>query len=416
VCLPIQVEVDIFWSPHICTFIASGNSLFVCCLEAEIRKEKVMARVVVIGGGYAGLACLIDLAKKAPELRLDLIDCRAEHCKITNLHKTFVKPINNFLVSYVDLAERFGFTFHQQELNFTTAELQAWQQTKKLPLADKELSFDWLVVCTGSKPLLQAIGKEVYDISDLQGGYGPKMLDAWMTEAVYQQIELSFVGAGATGLQVFFELQEHLQRKRVDCHLRLIDLGERLAKELPEGAHRYILRKLRREGIEYLPETEFLGQEDGQVHLAEQKSGREYHLPSIATCLFTGVQRAPIALQSNVYGQVELGGQLLTEIFSAGDCANYAGKGLNHLTAQAAVRKGKLVAHNILNLKAGRGLRPYRYQEKGYLLSLGSVDAVGWLGLRCNLLKGFTANVLKDALEQQYDLYLEGVDTYLGSP
>ena len=86
------------------------------------------------------------------------------------------------------------------------------------------------------------------------------------------------------------------------------------------------------------------------------------------------------------------------------------------MTAQAAVRKGKLVAHNIRNLNAQRGLRRYRYQEKGYLLSLGSIDAVGWLGLRCNLLKGFPANVLKEAMESQYDLFLDGVDTYLGFP
>jgi NADH dehydrogenase len=110
------------------------------------------------------------------------------------------------------------------------------------------------------------------------------------------------------------------------------------------------------------------------------------------------------------------GGQLLQEIFSAGDCADYAGNGLNQLSAQAAVRKGKLVAHNIRNLNAGRGLHRYRYQEKGYLLSLGSVDAVGWLGLRCNLIKGFAANVLKEAMESQYNLYLDGVDTYLGFP
>ena len=84
-----------------------------------------MARVVVIGGGYAGLACLIDLAKKAPELELYLIDSRADHCKTTNLHKSFLKPISDFHVSYAELAKRFGFIFHQQKLIFTTVELQA---------------------------------------------------------------------------------------------------------------------------------------------------------------------------------------------------------------------------------------------------------------------------------------------------
>ncbi|MEJ2519039.1 MAG: FAD-dependent oxidoreductase [Desulfuromonadales bacterium] len=375
-----------------------------------------MARVVVIGGGYAGLACLIDLAKKAPQLERHLVDGRSTHCKMTNLHKTFVKPVTDFTVPYAELGDRFGFRLHQQQLGITQAAVKTWQQTKKLPLADGELAFDWLVVATGSRPQIQPMNENVFGLSALQDGRGPQLLEDWVTKAVDPRIELSFVGAGATGLQVLFELQEQLRRKRVDCGLRLVDLGNRLAAELPDGAHRYIGRKLQREKIDYLPDTEFLGQEDGEVLLAEKESGRKYRLPSTATLLFPGVKPAPWALQSNPYGQVEIDGQVLADIFSAGDCADYAGNGLNHLTAQAAVRKGKLVAQNICSINADRDLRPYRYQEKGYLLSLGSIDAVGWLLLRCNLITGFKANVLKEALESQYDLYLDGVDTYLGSP
>ncbi|MGW8313175.1 MAG: NAD(P)/FAD-dependent oxidoreductase [Desulfuromonadales bacterium] len=375
-----------------------------------------MAEVVVIGGGYAGLACLIDLSKKAPQMKLHLIDARAEHCKMTNLHKTFAKPVSEFLVPYTALADRFGFTFHRKKIIFAEEDLKRWQQTKKLSLDDRELTFDRLVVATGSRPQLQPKSSEVFGLAALQGGRGPALLERWMTEAVTRTIDLSFVGGGATGLQVLFELQEQLRRRRVDYRLRLIDLGDRLAPVLPEGAHRYILRKLRREGIDYLAKTEFLGQQDGRILLFDHATNREYHLPSAATLLFPGVQRAPFALQSNAFGQVESDDQLLPDIFSAGDCADYREGGFNQLTAQAAVRKGKLVAYNIRSLNSGRELRRYQYQEKGYLLSLGPVDAVGWLGLRFHLIKGFAANVLKDAMESQYDLYLDGVDTYLGFP
>jgi len=173
-----------------------------------------MAKVVVIGGGYAGLACLIELAKKAPKTELSLIDGRALHCKITNLHKTFAQPVADFQVPFAELAERFGFAFHRHRLNFTAADLISWQQTKKLPLADRELAFDWLVVCTGSHPLLQSHSTDVHDISDLQDGRGPQLLERWLSEAKTRRIELSFVGAGATGLQVLFELQEQLRSKR----------------------------------------------------------------------------------------------------------------------------------------------------------------------------------------------------------
>lgn len=375
-----------------------------------------MSKVVVIGGGYAGLVCLIELAKKAPNLELHLVDAATVHCKITNLHKTFSKPIDEFRVPYTQLAERFNFSFHQQKVTFTATDLQRWQQQKTLPLGENGLPFDWLVIATGATPLFNPQGEEVYGQQSLQSGAGLALFEHWLALGESQRLEISLVGAGATGLQVLFELNEQLRKRRLDYHLRLVDLAARTAPQLPPGANRYIVRKLRREGIDYFPETEYCDQRDGRIELKERGNERHFSLPSDTTLLFPGVRRAPFTLQSNCYGQVERDEQLLPEIFSAGDSAYYASDGLNLLTAQAAVRKGKLVAHNIRNLNSGRGLRRYRYQEKGYLLSLGSIDAVGWLGLRCNLFTGFAANVLKEAMESQYDLFLEGVDTYLGFP
>jgi NADH dehydrogenase len=375
-----------------------------------------MPRVVVIGGGYAGMACLIELAKKTPQLELSLVDAAAEHCKLTNLHKTFSKPTSDFKVPYAELAERFNFDFHQQCLNFEPADLHHWQAEKRIPLRGGDLDFDWLLLSTGAKSSLWPEGEDVYGIEHLQAGLGPELFNSWQNRSPNEQINISLVGGGSTGLQVLFELHELLRKQRIDAGLRLIDLNPVTLPDLPEGAHRYVVRKLRRSGVEYFPETEYRGQQDGQVLLTALSSGREYTLPSTATLLFPGVLRAPFPVPSNHYGQVEIDGDVLPDIFSAGDCADFSGNGLNLLTAQAAVRKGKLVAHNVRNLMAGRGLRRYRYQEKGYLLSLGPIDAIGWLGLRCNLVKGFPANVLKEAMESQYDLFLDGVDTYVGFP
>jgi NADH dehydrogenase len=49
----------------------------------------------------------------------------------------------------------------------------------------------------------------------------------------------------------------------------------------------------------------------------------------------------------------------------------------------------------------------------GYLISLGPKDAIGWVGLRCNVVAGYPAMVLKELVEAQYDLLLTGTDTYI---
>lgn len=84
------------------------------------------------------------------------------------------------------------------------------------------------------------------------------------------------------------------------------------------------------------------------------------------------------------------------------------------MTAQSAVRKGKLAARNILRHSGMlKVLEPYLHRDLGYVVSLGPDDAVGWLAVENNVVKGIPAQVIKEVVETQYDLLLSGVDTYL---
>ena len=375
-----------------------------------------MPRVVVLGGGYAGLACLIELSKKDKSLELHLLDADVDHCKITNLHKTFQHPLEKFTVSYAELAKKFHFTFHQQRLAFSEQDLARWHQQQKLPLPQAELPFDWLVVATGAAPIQLDAGPGSFGQNELRRGEGKALLEKFLETGSVEPLQLSLVGGGATGVQVLFELHEQFRRKRIPNKLRLIDQNQRLVPNLPEGVHKYIAKKLRRAGIDYLPGTNYLGHTDSQIQLAELATGREYSLPSQQTLLFPGVSAAPSTLETNAYGQIMSRERTLENILSAGDCSRFDSSGLNYLTAQAAVRKGKIVARNIIRFSGGEKPQTYRYQEKGYLVSLGALDAIGWIGLRCNLVRGFPASVIKDGMETQYDLFLNGVDTYLDFP
>jgi NADH dehydrogenase len=374
-----------------------------------------MPRVVTLGGGYAGLACLIELSKRDSKLELHLVDAQPEHCKITNLHKTLARPPADFTVPYASLAERFDFRFHHQRLAFTAEDLASWQDNQAIALAGTDLAFDWLVVCTGARPQRIATGQNSLTQNDLRHGKARVRLEALLEAHETGLQQVSLVGGGATGVQILFELHDLLRKHKVPEKIRLIDLNDRLTPDLPAGVHDYIVKKLQREGIEYFPATRYLGHDHQQIHLEETAAGRKFSLPSDLALLFPGVS-APLSLQTNPFGQVMIAEQVLPAIFSAGDCSHFNSGGLNALTAQAAVRKGKLVANNILALHQGKSLQEYRYREKGYLISLGTTDAVGWVGLRCNLSRGLPALLLKEAMETQYDLFLKGVDTYFGFP
>lgn len=375
-----------------------------------------MSKVVVLGGGYAGLACLIELSKRDRSLELHLLDSQLDHCKITNLHKTFGRPLEKFTVPYARLADQFNFTFHHQSVAFTNENLNLWQREKKLSLPQAELTFDWLVVSTGASPMQLPGGHEALGQDELRRGEGQALFESLMAHRGKEAVQISLVGGGATGIQVLFELHEQLWKKRVPHGIRLVDLNQRLLPNYSEKVHRYIVDKMQQENIEYSPETRYLNHDEQQIHLEELATGRKYDLPSNLTLLFPGVAAHPFTLEANQFGQVIAERQVQPDIFSAGDCSHFNSPGLNLLTAQAAVRKGKLVARNICNLRHGKNLQKYDYQEKGYLISLGTVDAIGWLGLRSNLVKGLPAILAKETMETQYDLFLDGIDTYLGFP
>jgi NADH dehydrogenase len=61
----------------------------------------------------------------------------------------------------------------------------------------------------------------------------------------------------------------------------------------------------------------------------------------------------------------------------------------------------------------GRTPVPYVFQELGYVVSLGSLDAVGWVLVREHLLRGVAATAMRRLVEAQYDLFVEGLDTYV---
>ncbi|BCX82469.1 hypothetical protein MIT9_P2055 [Methylomarinovum caldicuralii] len=51
-----------------------------------------MARIAVIGGGFAGLAALVTLRERLPEADLTLLDARSHHVIRTRLHERIRRP------------------------------------------------------------------------------------------------------------------------------------------------------------------------------------------------------------------------------------------------------------------------------------------------------------------------------------
>ncbi|WP_297323829.1 FAD-dependent oxidoreductase [Nitrosomonas sp.] len=381
-------------------------------LPFYISKQKRL-KVVIIGGGYAGIAALTTLLRYAPDTDITIIDPREQHIKITHLHETFRYPLTDLLVPFTDIASRYGCRYIAASVHFDQDELQKCQEQKQLILDKEVLSFDYLLIVSGCESSATDPTDNVLGLQDFTIAAGSDLLTKLLNKNNQSEQSISVVGGGATGIQFLFEIKQFLQRIKSNAELRLIHSGEHVLEQFPHGFSTYVQSRMQDMGIAFYPNTYYCGQQSNKVLLAEKQTEKQFELSSSLSILFLG-KKTQNVFTANAFGQVIEDKSPLSNIFVAGDCSYYQSLGSNTLTAQSAVRKGKLVARNILRHSGFPGLlEPYLHRDLGYVVSLGPADAVGWLGSESNLITGMPALAIKELVEAQYDLLLVGIDTYL---
>lgn len=374
---------------------------------------KEAPRVVIIGGGYSALAALVTLREHCPDAEIKIVDPRPHHLKITHLHESFRRPLTELSVPYPHLEERFRVRHYQTLIDFDEQTLCEWNRDRGLPIGDERVEFDYLLIAVGALPQALVKNEACLDLEDFMQTAGPELLAPLLAHAGVDSPWITLIGAGATGIQFLFELTHYLRTHDHPCRVRLVDAEAAPLAQFPPKLGRYVESRLSEQGIEFWPRQFFRGQDQGQIELEDLDSGTRRSLPSSATLLFIG-KSASRRLATNWFGQVVAEGRALERVFAAGDCARFPAPGSNAQSAQSAVRKGKLVARNILR-HSGRVklLEPYLHRDLGYVVSLGPTDVIGWLGIEQNVVGGLPALAIKEIVEAQYDLLLAGIDTYL---
>ena len=370
-------------------------------------------KIVIVGGGYAGIAALVTLVRHMPEVRITIIDPRPYHLKITHIHETFRYPLDDFLVSFSDLENRFGCRHVCAQLILNDCVLQQSQKDRFIVVNDEILEFDYLLVAAGS-PLAQlSKSDDIFDLNDFMITTGSDLLN--QQRYIHEPGEkiISVIGGGATGIQFLFEIAHFLQRQNFGWKLRLIHGGDRVLNQFGVGFSEYTQARMSELDIDFYPNTRYRDQVANKILLQEVETGHQFELPSAISLLFLG-KKLDTPLFANAFGQVVIEQRQLENIFTAGDCSIYNSAGSNAMTAQSSVRKGMLAARNILRHSGSlKLLEPYFHRDLGYVISLGPSDAVGWLALEGNVVGGMPALMIKEMVEAQYDLLLTGIDTYL---
>ncbi len=356
-------------------------------------------RVVIVGGGFGGLALAKSLAD-AP-VQVVLIDKLNYHAFQPLLYQVATAGLNaDSIVSPFRkiLTEQENFYFRMAEVRSIDATAQVVETSIGL------LRFDYLVLATGTTSNYfgdkqmekNSISlKSVTDAIELRNtllSNFEQALQIGDVEQLNSLLDFVIVGGGPTGVEMagaLSELRAHvfprdyreLDLKQMDIHL--IQSGPVLLKGMSAEASAHALKYLEELGVRVWLDNRVTSYDGYTVTL---KSGEQLITRTLIWA--AGVTGAPVAgldpaalLKSNRY-QVNEFNQVAgyNHVFAIGDIAQMATPAYpegHPQVAQPAIQQGEQLGDNLKRVLSQQPMRPFRYDDKGTMATIGRHRAVG---------------------------------------
>jgi NADH dehydrogenase len=365
-------------------------------------------RVVIVGGGFGGLAAARELARAPADVTL--ID-RTNH----HLFQPLLYQVATAGLSPADIASPIRRIVHRQaNTRVLLDEVQHVDlAARRVALARDELAYDYLVLATGAthsyfgrddwarhapglktlEDALEIRRRVLLSFERAERETDRELVRQWLTFVV--------VGGGPTGVEMagaFAEIARHtLVRdfRRIDPRMArviLVETGPRLLAAYPEDLSERAKAQLEALGVQVWTGAAVTGVDENGVDVGRDR------VAARTVVWGAGVKASPLG--ASLGAPVDRAGRVLVEpdltvpghpeAFVVGDLASLQQDGRPVPgVAPAAIQMGRHAAANVARALRGLPLVPFRYRDKGSLATIGRSRAVGIIGrLR---LSGFVA-------------------------
>jgi NADH dehydrogenase len=359
------------------------------------RDDKLRPEVIVLGGGFGGLKAALKLRKAAVDITL--IDRRNHH-----LFQPLLYQVATAVLNPSDIAAPIRRIVHGDNVTVLLGEVSAIDLGKKtVRLESDELSYDYLVIATGSTHSYfghEQWARRAPGLKSIEDALEMRKRILFAFEAAEREPDaelrkkwLTFVvvGGGPTGVELAGALAE-IARTSLGHDYRHFDPTEakiilveglpRILVTYPEDLSDKARASLTRLGVEVRTGTLVTDvQEDGVF------AGSEW-IGSHTVLWGAGVAASPLGRTLGValdrVGRVLVTPELTvpghSEVYVVGDLAALEVDG--HPVpgvAPAAMQEGTHAAENILRALRGQPLAPFRYWDRGIFSVIGRGSAVG---------------------------------------
>jgi NADH dehydrogenase len=370
-------------------------------LMAEETSANRRPRVVVLGGGFAGLGAARTL--KDADVEVVLVDANDYHSFQPMLYQLATGLLDTTAVAHSlrDLFQHHkNVTIHQATVS--SVDLEA----REVQFADMPaLSYDYLVLGLGA--VVQFFGctgapENAFPLYTVEDALRLRshIVDRWETAdrdpSLIDEgaLNVVVVGGGPTGIESVGALTELFGGDFADdyravpagaARLILVEAGPSLFPMFKEDIREYAQQELEDRGVEIM-----LGERVEAVEPTRVKLASGTVLPAHTLVWGAGLQASPLAKSlgvdlekgNRIAVDPELRVPLHPEVFAAGDIAWITDAGTGDVLPQlgsVALQAGEHVGENIKRLVSGKEPKPFEYKDKGTMAAIAPGAAVAQL-------------------------------------
>ena len=356
-------------------------------------------RIIIIGGGFAGIALAKKLSKQ--EVQVVLLDKHNYHTFQPLLYQVSTGGLEPDSIAYPIrkvLGDFPNFFFRLADVSEINTE------KNKIISNIGELKYDYLVVASGSKT--NYFGNTSIEANSMEMKTVPQSLnlrslilenfeEALLTSDLNERIALMnfvIVGAGPTGVELAGALAEIkkgiLPKDYPDLDTRLaqinlIQSGDKILKEMSPQASQKAEDFLEKLGVHVWKNVRVTGYDGKTV-----TTNSELTFDAATVVWAAGVKGAAIkGLDSDQF--VSRGNRILVNefnqvkglnnVFAVGDVAQMETESTPHghpMMAQPAIQQGRLLGDNLLRMLENKPMKPFVYNDKGSMATVGRNKAV----------------------------------------
>ncbi|MEK7559621.1 MAG: NAD(P)/FAD-dependent oxidoreductase [Patescibacteria group bacterium] len=377
-----------------------------------------MGKIVILGGGFAGVAAGLTLSRNIPEgFSVTIIDKNSFHTFTPSLYEvaSSEEPQKNIAIPFSEI--------FQKNVEIIKAEVEKIdERKKKIILKDKRIiDFDYLVISLGSEPAFYGIQglkdysfplKTVADAVRIKDEIH-KACDKKALEG--EKINIIVGGGGFAGTELAAEIlcyddllsKEHkIDSKSFDVFI--IQGSDKLLKELDEHVSNTATNRLQKLGARFI-----FGSHIKEVSKNSLRTDKGENF-SFDILIWTGGVKAnslleisglPLSKSGEVIVNEYLQAKDFPNIFVAGDIAEFTDAKTQKKApgvAQVAEDEGRVAGENIVSLIEKKSLKPYKLRHFGYLIPLRGRYAVFTSGMLH--IKGFFGWIIQQIVVLRYFL------------